>query len=199
MPYYNHNDHYLPLVLDLVPEPCGLALDVGCGEGRLALQLADRCESAVGIDPDPGSVEAAQAAALGLDNLQLIGADFLAYDFEDAQFDIITAVASIHHLPFRDALDKMTMLLRPGGVLAIIGLYQPTTPLDHLSAIAAVPVNAVLAWTRRSETMAAPATEPTMTLSEIRREASLTLPGSTVKRLLLWRYLLRWDKPTNVI
>jgi hypothetical protein len=32
--YWNHNVHYQPVILDAVPENCGRALDVGCGESK---------------------------------------------------------------------------------------------------------------------------------------------------------------------
>ena len=32
--YWNHNVHYQPVILDAVPEGCGAAVDVGCGDGH---------------------------------------------------------------------------------------------------------------------------------------------------------------------
>lgn len=37
---FDHNDHYLRLLLRQVPRNCGAALDVGCGTGRFARRLA---------------------------------------------------------------------------------------------------------------------------------------------------------------
>jgi 2-polyprenyl-3-methyl-5-hydroxy-6-metoxy-1,4-benzoquinol methylase len=34
---WNHNIHYHPVVLDALPPDCERVLDVGCGEGLLAL------------------------------------------------------------------------------------------------------------------------------------------------------------------
>ena len=44
--YWNHNVHYLPVILAAVPPGCGAALDVGCGDGLLARRLAARCREA---------------------------------------------------------------------------------------------------------------------------------------------------------
>jgi hypothetical protein len=41
--YWNHNVHYQRVIQDAVPERCGAAVDVGCGDGLLACKLAARC------------------------------------------------------------------------------------------------------------------------------------------------------------
>lgn len=48
---WNHNIAYHQAVLDAAPTPCHRALDVGCGQGFLLPELADRCSEVVGIDP----------------------------------------------------------------------------------------------------------------------------------------------------
>lgn len=101
-------------------------------------------------------------------------------------------------MSFPEALRKMASLLRPGGVISILGLYQTTTLLDRIVDLAAVPVNAGLAWSRASAKMAAVAIEPTMTLASVRSHAGENLPGCTTRRLLLWRYLLTWRKASTL-
>ena len=195
MPYYNHNEHYLDLLLRQAPTPCASALDVGCGEGRLAARLAAVSGDVVGIDPDAGSIDAAGRTAPA--SVELIRDDFLAHDFGGRSFDFITAVASLHHMPLADALRKMSLLLRPGGTIGVVGLYRSATMPDRLVDLAAVPVNAVLAWSRPSHPMGAPATDPAMSLGDIRSASRAVLPGAKVRRLLLWRYLLTWRKPAD--
>src|SRR5262249_30351637 len=192
---YNHNDHYSRLLLREVPTPCSTALDVGCGEGRFAAKLTDVCTSVMAIDPDVESINSARHNSG--DRLTLIQGDFLEHDFGDRHFDFISAIASIHHMPFRQALQRMATLLSPGGVLSVLGLYQEVTMFDRLAALTAVPINATLAWTRQSAPMAAPAIEPTMTLTSAAPEAPKPLPGSPPRPLLLWPYLLPWKKPRS--
>jgi hypothetical protein len=43
--------------------------------------------------------------------------------------------------------------------------------------------------------MTSPATLERTCLREVRREAATAMPGAVVRRHLLWRYLLTWDKP----
>lgn len=193
MPYYNHNDHYTGLLLRQAPPGCRAALDVGCGEGRLLLKLAAVSDEVVGVDADAGSIDSAQQTAG--DVAELIHGDFLGHNFGDRHFDFITAVASVHHMPLAQTLQKMSGLLRPGGTVGVVGLYRTATLADHLVELAAVPVNAAFAWSRPSSPMSAPAIDPTAPLKEIRTAAARILPGVKTRRLLLWRYLLTWTKP----
>jgi 2-polyprenyl-3-methyl-5-hydroxy-6-metoxy-1,4-benzoquinol methylase len=57
---WNHNTHYYPLVLAAVPDGCRRALDVGCGEGMLARELAARVPQVVGIDKHEPSIALAR-------------------------------------------------------------------------------------------------------------------------------------------
>ena len=50
--YWNHNVHYQPVILNAVPDGCGAALEVGCGDGLLASRLAERCAEVTAIDRD---------------------------------------------------------------------------------------------------------------------------------------------------
>lgn len=162
-------------------------------------RLAEVSTSVVGIDPDPTSIGAARQEPC--DTMHLIQADFLRHDFGEARFDFISAVASLHHMPFAEALRKMASLLCPAGVISVVGLYRSTTVFDQLIDLAAVPVNAELAWSRSSANMTAPAIEPTMTLASVRAIVTIAaeiLPGCTTRRLLLWRYLLTWRKGSMI-
>ncbi|HEX6452485.1 MAG TPA: class I SAM-dependent methyltransferase [Trebonia sp.] len=66
MEYWNHNVHYQPVILDAVPAGCDAALDVGCGDGLLAVKLASRCAAVTGIDPDLQMITLARQRAEAL-------------------------------------------------------------------------------------------------------------------------------------
>ena len=94
-------------------------LDVGAGPGILAIGFAPYCREVVGVDPEPGMVEAAREAA----NRAGVAARFMESRFEDVAaklgaFDIVTIGRAIHWLdpePARAALDRA--LARQGRVL----------------------------------------------------------------------------------
>jgi SAM-dependent methyltransferase len=191
---WNRNIHYHDVVLNAAPTRCARALDVGCGAGRLASALAERCERVVAIDVDAQTL-ARGRAKYARANLDFVEADVLTYPFEDESFDFITSVAALHHLPLERGLARFGQLLRPGGTLAVIGLYRLSTIADFAWAHAAI---AISAWHRLAsslEPVAAPTQDPKETLLEIRSAAARVLSGAVVRRLLLFRYALVWRKP----
>lgn len=191
---YNHNKHYADLLLRQVHSDCQNALDIGCGDGSFARRLADRFDiSVTGIELSRAMIERAQAAT-GNPKVQFIETDFMQYDFHD-RFDFITATASLHHMPFEPALEKMVSLLRPGGVLAVLGCFRETSLTDTGVALVATPVNAFYALSRGRSASRAPTRSADMSLREIHESVSSHLPNACLRRLLLWRYLLTWQKP----
>jgi 2-polyprenyl-3-methyl-5-hydroxy-6-metoxy-1,4-benzoquinol methylase len=58
---WNHNINYYGLGLGAVPLNCRRALDVGCGAGRLASELAMRCGEVIAIDLDAPTIGRARA------------------------------------------------------------------------------------------------------------------------------------------
>lgn len=196
MVQYNHNEHYANLLLRQVPSSCQNALDIGCGNGSFARLLSARFGIAVtGIDPNQAMIERAQAGT-SHPAIQFVEADFLSYHFAE-QFDFISAAASLHHMPFDQALEKMVSLLRPEGVLAVLGCFREAGLTDLGISFVASPVNTFYALSRRSVKSGAPTKPADMSLREIRVRVSSHLPNAYFRRLLLWRYLLIWQKPQN--
>jgi SAM-dependent methyltransferase len=194
-PPWNHNIHYHGVVLAAAPRPCRRALDVGCGRGLLATELAAVCDEVVGIDPDPVSLAHARAANAAGAGLRFIEGDVMTWPFEPASFDLVAAVASLHHLPLVPGLTRLRELMAPGGVLAVIGLARRTTLQDHAMSAAAYPVNQVLRRLKGEVPVGAPVRDPPDTLPQIRAAAHAVLPGASVRLRLLFRYSLIWRKP----
>ncbi len=191
---YNHNEHYANLLLRQVPPQCQTALDIGCGDGGFARRLADRYRITVtGIDPNPAMIARAREETRN-PRVQFVEADFMQYDGDD-QFDFITATASLHHMPFEPALAKMAVLLRPGGVLAVLGVFREASLTDTGIALIAISVNVFYALSRGWSYSGAPTRPAEMSLREIHKSISFCLPNADLCRLLLWRYLLTWQKP----
>src|SRR6266699_4866097 len=113
------------------PGSCWLPISVrrGSGDGGFARRLADRFSAVVtGIDQNRAMIERARTLT-GDRLIRFVEADFLQYAF-DEPFDFIAASASLHHMPFEQALLKMAALLRPGGVLAVLGLFREASFTD---------------------------------------------------------------------
>ena len=189
---WNHNIHYYEFVLCAVPPNCGLALDVGCGRGLLTRQLASACGLVVGMDNDYASLSSAKKAD---GSATYIHGDTVRPPFSDGTFDFIAVVAALHHLPLESALERFRDLLRPGGVLAIVGLYRASSFADYLVAAAALPLSRVLRLRRGYSDVGAPLHEPLETLRQIRSGCARLLPGIVIRRRLLFRYTAIWRKP----
>jgi SAM-dependent methyltransferase len=117
-------------------------------------------------------IERARAEA-GDRSIRFVEADFMRYHF-DEQFDFIGASASLHHVPFGQALEKMASLLRPGGVLAVLGLFREASLTDTAVARVAAPVNVFYALSRGWDARCAPIKPPDM--SEAQRSARPFIP-----------------------
>src|SRR5690606_41719576 len=50
-------------------------------------------------------------------------------------FDLITMVASLHHMPLEESLVHAKDLLRPGGRLLVVGLARVSSPADTVYEI----------------------------------------------------------------
>ena len=141
--YWNHNVHYQRVILDAVPDRCGAAVDVGCGDGLLARKLAGRCAAVTGIDRDERIIGLARERGKEVPAVSFVHGDFLTYPFADGGFDFACANTALHHMDFGDALVKMARILRPGGRLAVVGLANNGSPADWVIGAAACPLTAI--------------------------------------------------------
>ncbi len=108
-------------------------LDLGCGNGYLACQVAERFPdiSYTGLDNSPDLLALAQRACAGQHNITFYIADLSTVNWDlillaapdidsTTQFDTILAFAVLHHLPGEalrvNVLKKVRKLLKPGGL-----------------------------------------------------------------------------------
>lgn len=122
---------------------------------------------------------------------------FFSYAVDEEAYDFVTALASLHHMPFAPAVAKMTRALRPGGVLAVLGVWPPRTFNDRILSGAAVLANQLYKLVRGPDRTTGPTAIPTMTLAAVRAGSRELLPGARVRRHLLWRYTIIWTKPVT--
>ncbi|MFI0420841.1 class I SAM-dependent methyltransferase [Spongiactinospora sp. 9N601] len=192
---WNHNIHYHPRILRAVPAGARRALDVGCGEGMLARGLRQAVPHVTGIDLHAPSVDQARGHP---GDIEYVQGDFLTHPFEPASFDVVASVATLHHMDAAAGLSRMRELLRPGGVLAVVGLARSVMPGDlprDLAGVAAGLLHrAVKGHWEHPSPMVWP---PPVTYPQMRALATEILPGSRYRRHLLLRYSIIWRKPQH--
>ena len=106
-------------------QPGEQVLDVGCGTGTLALEVARHVGTAgrvAGIDPSPQQISRARAkAARRLPTEFQIGV-IEQLPFPDQTFDVVLSTIMMHHLPAplkRQGLAEIARVLKPGGRMII--------------------------------------------------------------------------------
>lgn len=100
----------------LVPPAGVLTLEIGCGEGRVARDLAARGHRVVGVDSSPTLVAAAQEADPSGDYRI---ADAAALPLPDGAADLVIAFMVLHDVENLDAVvQEVGRVLRTGGALA---------------------------------------------------------------------------------
>ena len=206
---WDHNGHYHDYLLRRLPAQAGRALDVGCGTGVFARRLAERAESVDAVDVSPQMIAAARAGAAGMPNVRWLLGDVLTLELEAGGYDIVTAIASVHHLPLAAGLARLASVVRPGGSLAILGLYREAALSDYVAGALAIPVDTAVGIGKAARrtlgksqgsspagpTAAMPVRDPSATLRQVRAEARRLMPGARIHRHLFYRYSLLWQRP----
>ena len=96
-------------------------LDVGCGTGEDALELAETVGSegrVVGVDVSRQAIEEARrrASAAGVTNVAFVVGDAVSLDFADWGFDAVRAERLLLHVKqSRRAMSELVRVCRPGG------------------------------------------------------------------------------------
>jgi SAM-dependent methyltransferase len=105
------------LFFELVPPPRGRTLDIGCGEGRLARDLATLGHDVAAVDASPTMLAAARQAA---PEMELHLADAADLPFSDASAYLVIAFMSFQDVDDLDgAIREAARVLAPGGRLCL--------------------------------------------------------------------------------
>lgn len=195
--YWNHNTAYHPWLRRIAAQHRGDVLDVGCGDGLLAERLAPVSRSVTAIEPDPATLQRAWVRLASVPNATVAQDSFENFDAGSRRFDLITLVATLHHMDMRAALTKARGLLTASGEIAVVGLSANKTLRDWLwSGLCLPAVRLGSCRHRETRDIGVAVAEPAESLDEIRQVAEEVLPGATIRRALYYRYLLRW-RPEN--
>lgn len=112
--------------------PTANALDVCCGTGDLAIELAKRIPNGriTGLDFNQEMLDLASEKTKEIGNLFLIKGDAMDLPFADNQFDVITIGFGLRNVPDADqALNEIYRVLKPGGQFVCLEMSQPTNKL----------------------------------------------------------------------
>ena len=94
-------------------------LEIGIGTGRLALKTAPLCKKFFGIDISPKTIKKAVHNLSQNQNIELICADFITYDF-NTTFDIIYSSLTFMHIQAKqECINKVYSLLKPKGYFVL--------------------------------------------------------------------------------
>jgi SAM-dependent methyltransferase len=119
------DEHWLQLV-DLLIAEAGLlggrVLDVGCGTGRLAGELARRGASVWGVEPSAEMLEVARGRVSAAVVLEAGRAESLP--FPDGQFDRVVFSLVMHLVERPQALAEARRVLARGGSIAVVS-FEP--------------------------------------------------------------------------
>jgi SAM-dependent methyltransferase len=225
------NAYYHNFLLRELPADRQAALEIGCGKGEFSRRLAETFERVLAIDLSPEMIRLGREQSAHFSNIDFQLTDVLTYDLPPESFDCIATIATLHHLPLREALLKMKAALRPGGVLLVLDLFEPIKWHGHPARDSDPNSSALPAQTRsireglcdsflnlvamnlsvslrlihqrrllpRREVRAA-WTEHARhdiypTMKEVHALSAEIFPGAMVKKHLLWRYSIVWQKP----
>jgi SAM-dependent methyltransferase len=118
----------LPSLLELIPAPGRLTVDVGCGEGRVARVLRERGHTVVGVESSPALVEAARAADPGFD-VHLAGAERMP--LSDRAADLVVASMVLQSLDDPGAVVReIARILGPDGTVCASFVHPFSTLAD---------------------------------------------------------------------
>jgi SAM-dependent methyltransferase len=190
---WNSNLHAFEILLRAVPDGVHRGLDVGCGEGETARRLRNRVQSVIGLDPDAASID--EAVSRGDDIEYRLGA-LEGSNLPEASFDVVSAVAMLHHTDHKEGLNHLARLVRPGGLLLVVGLARSRSLSDFLrdtrDAVALRRHSLVKGvWHTPSPKIW---TFP-LTYAQARAASLEVLPDAGYGRVPYFRYGLTWHAP----
>src|SRR5439155_12128869 len=104
---------------------------LGCGEGRLSRELAQRGYAVVGVDAAPELVDAARQRSPELD---FHVADAASLPFPDDAFDCVVAFMSLQDIDdYAGALCETARVLEPGGRCCVAVVHPLNSAGEFMS------------------------------------------------------------------
>lgn len=135
-----HSNQYgLELMVELAkPQKDDTVLDVACGPGIVACELAEFVSHVTGIDITPAMIEQAKQMQKEkkLDNLTWKIGDILTLPFDDSSFSLVITRYSFHHLlDLLKVLNEMIRVCKPDGRIVIIDVTPESSKADGYNRV----------------------------------------------------------------
>ena len=201
------NNQYHNSLLKHVPADCENALEIGCGTGAFARALARRCKRVFALDLSAEMIRAARSRSSQLKNLEFQLADAMTWEFPQSHFDFVCSIATLHHLEQRELMLKIKNALNPRGTLVVLDLVQSDSLTERMCDVIGLGVSCGLRLIHNGRLQPPAAVRKAweqhgkhdsyLTMRQVRALADEILPGSSVERCLLWRYLLVYQKSSQ--
>ena len=200
---WEQSKHFYGQIVKHIPQN-GRVLEIGCGAGTLTRMMAERAKEVIALDLAPQMLAIAKTRSSKFTNISYFENDFMSWDFAEESFDFIASVATLHHLPFEDALTRMKRALKVGGEIFILDLYKNEGFVNLILSGVNISLLSLLNL-RDFKRLRAPEVvrdawrehekfDEYMSVKEIRERAAKILPDVKIKKELLWRYSLVWQK-----
>ena len=111
--------------------PGARALDLACGTGDIAFELASRGARVAGLDLTLRMLElAGRKPQAKHSTTAFLAGDMMALPFAAGSFDIVTTGYGIRNVPIIDpAIAEVHRVLRPGGVFLSLDFNRPQNPI----------------------------------------------------------------------
>lgn len=124
------------------------ALDLACGTGDIAYEVAKQGARVVGLDVTERMIQLARAKQDGAGRVRFVIGDMMALPFPDASFDLITTGYGIRNVPeLEPALAEIARVLRPGGLFLSLDFNRPQNAAVRAVYLAyLVVVGGALGW-----------------------------------------------------
>jgi SAM-dependent methyltransferase len=119
----------------------GRSLDVGMGQGRNTIYMAEQGWDSVGFDPAERAVEAARAQAkkLGVRIIATVARD-TEYQWGEAQWDLII----LSYVGGREYVADVQRALRPGGMVVLEAFHRDATKASSIGGSVVFDTNELL-------------------------------------------------------
>jgi SAM-dependent methyltransferase len=115
-------DLYIATILSRCDLSGKHVLEIGCGKGRITLDLAKHARFVVATDPDEAALKAARTS-VAAGNVTFLHTPSGMPDFPAGSFDLVIYTLSLHHLPVDEmsgSLQMASRLLRNEGVIVLV-------------------------------------------------------------------------------